>query len=142
MAMRLPALALACCLLAATARAAVLDNTKLPLDQNGEKLTTGEAGVLHHNGAFFFYFNDWNIGSDGKPTTCPGVNCCASSGGCAGCCYADPPTPMRPDCANLTNGSDPYGDYHQFVAYSTTDFKTWTYLGIAMPLSARRAGEI
>ena len=66
--MSVPAL-LVCCLAAASrARAAVLDNTKLPLDQFGNKLITGEAGVLHHNGTFYYYFNDWNVGN-----TCPGV---------------------------------------------------------------------
>ena len=37
------------------ATGAVLDNTRLPLDQHGNKLTTGEAGVLHHNGAFYLF---------------------------------------------------------------------------------------
>jgi len=50
--------------------------------------------------------------------------------------------PMRPDCANATNGSNPYGDFHQFVAYSTRDFVSWSYLGVAMPLSARKPGEM
>ena len=45
MAMRLPAALALACLLAATARAAVLDNTKLPLDQNGKKLTPPAALV-------------------------------------------------------------------------------------------------
>ena len=138
--MSVPAL-LVCCLAAASrARAAVLDNTKLPLDQFGNKLITGEAGVLHHNGTFYYYFNDWNVGN-----TCPGVDCCASTSGCGGCCFnkpSKPPHPMRPDCADPTNGSNPYGLYHQFVTYSTRDFATWTYLGVAMPLAARKPGEM
>ena len=59
-------------LLGLAAAGAVLDNTRLPLDQHGDKLITGEAGVLHHNGTFYLYTNDWNVGN-----TCPGVDCCA-----------------------------------------------------------------
>jgi|EP01047_Picozoa_sp_COSAG01_P037647 hypothetical protein len=126
--------------LAAAAGAAVLDNTRLPLDQHGNKLITGEAGVLHHNGKFYLYTNDWNVGN-----SCPGVDCCASSSGCGGCCFnapSKPPQPMRPDCTDPKNGSNPYGYFHQFVVYSTIDFKTWEYLGVAMPLSARKPGEM
>ena len=36
-----------------------LSNTKLPLDQHGNEIITGEAGCLEHNGTFYFYFNDW-----------------------------------------------------------------------------------
>ena len=120
--------------------AAVLDNTKLPIDTNGNKIITGEAGVLRHNGSFYFYFNDWNVNN-----TCPGVDCCASKAGCASCCFNTPggvPHPMRSDCTDPKNGSNPYGYYHQFVAYRTTDFQTWEYLGVALPLSARKPGEL
>jgi len=110
-----------------------ISNSKLPLDQNGNKIITGEAGVLAHDGAYYFYFNDWG--------TCPGVDCCDSSGGCASCCQTNPPHPLSPGCTNATNGSNPYGLFHQFVAYKTTDFMTWTYLGISLPLSARAPGE-
>jgi hypothetical protein len=42
-----------------TATTVTLSNTILPLDQNGNKIITGEAGCLEHNGTFYFYFNDW-----------------------------------------------------------------------------------
>jgi len=42
-----------------SATTVTLSNTVLPLDQNGNKIVTGEAGCLEHNGAFYFYFNDW-----------------------------------------------------------------------------------
>ena len=51
---------------------ATLSNVELPLDQFGNKILTGEANVMEHNGSWFFYFNNWG--------TCPGVDCCASSG--------------------------------------------------------------
>ena len=42
-----------------SATTVTLSNTVLPLDQNGNKIVTGEAGCLEHNGTFYFYFNDW-----------------------------------------------------------------------------------
>ncbi len=64
---------------AATARAnettATLSNVALPRDQNGELIVTGEASAMQHGGYWWFYFNDWG--------SCPGVDCCSSSGGCA-----------------------------------------------------------
>ena len=123
---------------------ATLSNVALPLDQNGEKLITGEADVLKHGDTYFLYFN--NFGN------CPGVDCCKSSGGCASCCFADPPSPYLPGCGagNATpgdprltheqNSSDPYGFYHTVQVYSTTDFKIFDNLGVALPLAARRFG--
>jgi beta-xylosidase len=54
----------------------------------------------------------------------------------------DPPQPYAPGCSDLKNGSDPYGYYHVIQAYSTTDFTTWNYLGEALPLRSRAAGEL
>ena len=100
----------------AKAGTATLSNVELPLDQNGEKLVTGEADVLKHGDTYFLYFN--NFGD------CPGVDCCKSSAGCATCCFADPPSQYIPGCGtggnplNITpgnlvtherNSSDPYG---------------------------------
>ena len=115
------------------ARTVTLSNVALPLDQRGEKLLTGEASVLHHEGNYYFYFNNWG--------TCPGVDCCASSAGCASCCFHDPPGGYLPGCGSLTNGSDPYGIYHTVEGYRTADFETWTYMGEALPLASRAAVE-
>ena len=73
------------------ARTVSLSNVQLPLDQHGNRILTGEANVLKHNGAYYFYFNDWG--------SCPGVDCCGSSGGCASCCFDDPPYPIK-TCQN------------------------------------------
>ena len=43
----------------ATAKTVTLSNVKLPVDQFGEKLITGEADVLVHEGAYYLYFNNW-----------------------------------------------------------------------------------
>jgi len=112
--------------------AATLSNVALPTDQNGDKLITGEASAMAHDGAYYFYFNNWG--------NCPGVDCCKSSAGCATCCFNDPPIPYTPGCGNLTNGSDPYGVYHTIQAYKTTDFTTWENLGVALDLKHRHAG--
>jgi hypothetical protein len=58
-----------------------LSNVALPLDQNGEKLITGEADVVKHGDTFFLYFNNWG--------PCPGVDCCKSAAGCATCCFKE-----------------------------------------------------
>ena len=116
----------------AGARAATLSNERLPLDSSGQPLITGEASVLAHDGTFFLYTNDWG--------SCPGVDCCASSGGCASCCFDDPPQPFTPGCESHINGSDPYGSYHIVRAYRTDDFSTWTDLGVALSLSGRPQG--
>lgn len=126
-------------LLAPAAEAATvsLSNVALPVDQNGEKLITGEADILQHEGAFYMYFNNWG--------TCPGVDCCKSSAGCASCCFSNPPTPYTKGCGNnhgnsTTNSSDPYANYHTVQVYKTTDFSKFTNLGIALPLTARKPG--
>jgi hypothetical protein len=116
----------------ATAKTVTLSNVKLPVDQFGEKLITGEADVLVHEGAYYLYFNNWG--------TCPGVNCCDSQGGCADCCFDNPPHPYAPGCGDLKNGSDPYGLYHTVQAYQTTDFTTFTNLGVALTMDARLPG--
>ena len=43
-------------------------------------------------------------------------------------------------CGDLTNGSDPYGLYHTFHAYKTSDFATYENLGVALALDARLPG--
>jgi len=109
---------------AAEPRSVSLSNTALPLDDRGLPLLTGEASVLQHGGLFYLYMNNWGA--------CAGVDCCGSSGGCASCCFS-PPTPRYPDpCVYTAN--------HSVVAYSTPDFASFTYLGEALPLGARRAG--
>lgn len=112
----------------------LLDNTKLPVDQNGNQIITGEADVLFHNGTYYFYFNDWG--------TCPGVDCCDSSAGCAGCCQTKPPHPLMPGCTDPNNGSNPYGLYHQVVGYSTVDFNSWENMGVVLPLALRQPGQL
>ena len=114
-------------------RTVTLSNVALPLDQRGEKLLTGEASVMHHEGNYYFYFNNWG--------SCPGVDCCASTQGCATCCFSDPPGGYLPGCGSLTNGSDPYGIYHTVEGYRTADFETWTYMGEALPLASRATVE-
>lgn len=111
-----------------------LSNLALPLDSGGTTIVTGEASVLRHNGTFYFYFNDWGH--------CPGVDCCDSPAGCASCCQTKPPHPLKPGCTDPNNGSNPYGLYHQIVAYKTDDFVTWTNLGVVLPLTARKPGEL
>jgi hypothetical protein len=65
----------------ALAKTVSLSNVELPLDTQGNPLTTGELTVLAHGGAWYAFFNDWG--------GCPGVNCCPS-GSCAGCCFNPP----------------------------------------------------
>ena len=161
------ALLLGCATQLSAAATVTLSNVKLPLDQNGDKLITGgqstgnprqllvicwvspdrllaitEADVLKHGDMFYLYFNNWG--------PCPGVDCCKSSAGCATCCFSDPPTPYLPGCGNgnvthsssstLVNTSNPYGNYHTVQVYSTADFKSFTNLGVALPLGARKFG--
>lgn len=111
-------------LLPLTAHAVTLSNLRLPRTTTGAEIITGEASVLQHGGFFFFFFNDWG--------SCPGVDCCASSGGCASCCFSHPPHPFAPGCSSPTNGSNPYGNYHVVRAYRTSDFVTWVDLGVAL----------
>jgi hypothetical protein len=116
------------------AKSATLSNIKLPVDQYGEKLITGEADVLHKDGVYYLYFNNWG--------TCPGVNCCDDPKGCATCCFNNPPHPYTPGCDSKVpgNGSDPYGTQHTIQAYKTTDFSSFQNLGIALALDARLPG--
>jgi hypothetical protein len=108
------------------ARTVTLSNTELPLDTDGNTLTTGEATFLYSpaESTWFAYFNDWG--------GCVGVDCCPSAGGCASCCFA---TGYAPDpCVYTIN--------HTVLAYSTPDFSSgsWKLLGAALPPSARRPG--
>jgi hypothetical protein len=108
---------------AATARSVTLSNTALPRDTAGNPLITGEATILAANATYYVYLNDWG--------GCPGVDCCPT-GACASCCF-NPPSKAYPDACVYTNN-------HSVVAYETPDFETWTYLGVALPLSARLPG--
>lgn len=108
----------------AAPRTVALSNTALPMDTRGQPLVTGEASVLAHGGAYYFYFNDWG--------TCPGVDCCPSSGGCPSCCF-DPPSVKYPDTCVYANG-------HSVVVYRTSDFTSWDYLGIALSPGDRKTG--
>ena len=121
---------------AAATRTAVLSNTELPRDQHGDLIITGEASALVHTDSasgqttYYFYFNNWG--------DCPGVDCCDSPSGCASCCFGPPfghapPHPMQA-CSN------PYLTNHTVQGYSTTDLKTWTNMGVALPLSNRAPG--
>jgi hypothetical protein len=107
----------------AAARTVTLSNTALPVDTSGAQILTGEMTVLPWNGTFFVYSNVWG--------GCAGIDCC-TSGACASCCF-NPPTPRYNDtCVYTAN--------HSVVVYETPDFATWTYLGVALPPSARRPG--
>lgn len=91
---------IAAAILPAFAGTATLSNIALPRDQSGQQIITGEASAMAHDGAYYFYFNNWG--------ECPGVNCCASPAGCATCCFTNFPNYTK-GCASPTNGSDPYG---------------------------------
>eukprot|EP01048_Picozoa_sp_COSAG05_P005959 COSAG05_NODE_370_length_10716_cov_5.748422_3_plen_371_part_00 len=131
MSLSVPLLALA--VGGAHAATVTLSNVKLPVDQNGEKLITGEADILRHDGAFYMYFNNWG--------TCPGVDCCKDPKGCATCCFDHPPTPFQKGCEKgARNSSDPYGNYHSVQAYRTTNFVKFENLGVALPIAARKPG--
>ena len=108
----------------AAGRSVTLSNVSLPKDTVGNDLVTGEASVLSWDGAYYFYFNDWG--------SCPGVDCCPSLFGCADCCFA-PDSSQYPDTCV-------YADGHTVVVYRTTDFRTWTPMGVALPLANRKTG--
>jgi len=117
-------------LVTARRREVTVSNERLPVDQNGEKIITGEASVLkvtEEDGvtAFYFYFNNWGA--------CAGVNCCDSDAGCASCCFDDPPHPMQ-SCSN------PYLNDHTVQVYRTVDFNVWENFGVALPLANRNPG--
>eukprot|EP00051_Salpingoeca_urceolata_P007973 m.102301 g.102301 ORF g.102301 m.102301 type:complete len:397 (+) comp15503_c0_seq1:66-1256(+) len=105
-------------------RTITLDNTKLPLDTSGNPLLTGEADILVHpsDGHFYVYFNNWG--------GCPGVDCCGTQSGCASCCFTS--HPFTDPCVYTAN--------HSVVVYRTPDFASWEYRGVALNVSARKAG--
>mmetsp|Transcript_19661 Transcript_19661/g.45834 ORF Transcript_19661/g.45834 Transcript_19661/m.45834 type:complete len:375 (-) Transcript_19661:107-1231(-) len=111
-----------------------LSNVRLPLDDMGQEIFTGEVSALQHGGFFYFYLNDWG--------PCPGVNCCEDKAGCATCCFQHPPHPYVPGCDLSSNGSNPYGAYHVIRAYRTTDFKVFENLGLALDLQHRPPGVV
>ena len=101
-----------------------VSNTQLPLDTAGDLLITGELSVVSNGGVYYFYSNNWG--------GCAGVDCCNSTIGCATCCFS-PPSPQYPDaCVYTTN--------HSVVAYATTDFVNFQWLGVVLPLSSRLPG--
>lgn len=106
----------------ASARSVTLSNVQLPNDQFGRPVKTGEASVLPYNGSYYVYMNDWG--------GCPGIDCCPTSGGCASCCFTA--APFTDPCVYTNN--------HSVLVYSTPDFATWRYEGVALPLSARLPG--
>jgi len=111
-----------------------LSNVFLPTDQYGAEIFTGDGSVLKHSGFYYFYFNDWS-------TSCPGVDCCNTSEGCAGHCYEkDDQPPYTADCRDLAKGSSPYGFYHFVRVYRTQDFKVFENLGIALDVDDRPPG--
>lgn len=120
----LVALAAATSVACAGAREVTVSNLALPVDTSGDLLRTGELSVLRVNETWYLYMNDWG--------GCPGVDCCPSEHGCASCCF-NPPSSKYPDACVYTAN-------HSVVVYSTTDFQSWTYGGVALPMSGRRAG--
>ena len=109
---------------AALAAGATLSNLRLPVDEAGDELVTGEASVLLHAGRYYFYFNDWG--------GCPGIDCCGSSGGCASCCFGPEQNASLDGCVYRTN--------HSVVAYSTADFASWRRHGVVLAEAARAPG--
>ena len=124
-----------------------LSNVALPRDTAGQKLITGELDILLHQGVYFLYSN--NLG------WCPGIDCCASPGGCATCCFEHPPAGYERGCGRgnvsrlprsegpvsvLRNSSDPWGFYHEVQVYRTADFRSFENLGVALSPSAHRWG--
>jgi hypothetical protein len=112
----------------AAGRTLTLSNTQLPVDDRGLPILTGEMSVVldpSSNATHPFwvvYSNVWG--------GCPGDDCC-TMGDCATCCF-NPPSHRFPDACVYTNN-------HTVVAYRT-DWESWTYLGEALPLSARLPG--
>lgn len=104
----------------------VLSNVELPLDQEGRPVITGETSVATVNGTHYIYVNDWG--------TCQSIDCCASSGGCASCCFV-PPTKQYPDPCVFATG-------HRVLVYATTDLRRWRLLGVALtPIDRPRGIE-
>jgi hypothetical protein len=116
--------ALCTVLFVADARSVVLSNVDLPVDQNGEKILTGETSILKAGDTYYYYVNDWG--------GCASVDCCPSADGCASCCYV-PPTPAYPDsCVFTTN--------HSVYVYKTKDFQTFENMGIVLNTTNRPKG--
>lgn len=109
----------------ADVRSAVLSNTALPVDTNGNTLLTGEVSVMAFNGTWYIFSNNWG--------GCPGLDCCtAPANNCATCCF-NPPTPTYNDTCVYTGN-------HPVVVYSTTDFTSFQYEGVALGLANRLPG--
>jgi hypothetical protein len=102
-----------------------------------------EADVLHHNGSYYFFFNNWD--------SCPGRDCCNTSGGCWSCCFrgggsdarqrfpfasvTPPLQPPDPDCTDWFN--------HTVVAYRSSDLVSFEPLGtVFAPKFAVQQGVI
>ena len=110
---------------APAARGTLLSNVgPLPQDEEGRPLITGETSVLTVNGTHYFYVNDWG--------SCASVDCCASAGGCASCCFV-PPSARYPDPCVFADG-------HRVVVYATQDLAQWRLLGVALPPANRPRG--
>lgn len=105
-----------------TAKVVTLSNVKLPHDDRGELLRTGESSLLAHNGSYWLYVNDWG--------GCPGIDCCPTSGGCSSCCQTK--SPFTDPCVYTNN--------HTVLVYKTDDFETFQYKGEALPRANRVDG--
>jgi len=106
----------------AYARTVSLSNVRLPMDNRGLPLITGEASIIFSSGAFWFYFNNWG--------GCRGVDCCPSPHGCASCCFAEG---WAPDpCVYTAN--------HSVLVYSSSDFQEFIFEGVALSLESRLPG--
>jgi hypothetical protein len=102
----------------------VLSNIHLPHDVEGRPLVTGETSVVTVNGTHYVYVNDWG--------GCQSIDCCASSGGCASCCFV-PPTQQYPDPCVFATG-------HRVLVYATEDLARWRLLGVALAPASRPRG--
>ena len=89
-----------------------------------KKIITGETSILRMGDVYYYYVNNWG--------GCASVDCCASKGGCASCCYV-PPTAKYPDACVFTSN-------HSVYAYKTVDFQHFENLGIVLNVSSRPKG--
>jgi hypothetical protein len=104
-------------------RQVTLSNTRLPVDQNGNPVLTGEMTISTLNATHFCILtNNWG--------GCPGIDCC-TSGACASCCFSPPSARYNDTCVYTGN--------HTVEAY-VTDLSTWTYMGPALTLAERLPG--
>ena len=105
-----------------------VSNTRLPLDNNGDLLKTGELDILmnlERDGYIYFYASDWGCVRQ--------VSCCTSSApwpsnNCWTCC------PAQRAAAYQAN--------HTIQAYRTRDFATWENLGVLIGIADRAAGAM